>query len=150
MYMKACGDSVSSSSMKMTEGWNHGTDEAKRCTDFQVGVLKNHSPLNHLHHDTPLEYGILAGLGILEHYNLDKKDEENATVSMEVTRTAACNFSTGNPWIAIVKVNGLFLSLTFFADALNICTRNSALKETVDAKFSSGELRREHLNGRYG
>lgn len=82
---------------------------------------------------------------------MDKKDEENATGLMEVTRTAACNFAAGNPWIVIVKVNGLFLSLTIFTDALNICTRNSVIStETVEDQSSCGKLRREHLNGKYG
>ena len=55
---------------------------------------------------------------------------------MEVTRTAACNFATGNPWIVIVEVNELFLSLTFFADALNICTRNSVVSTKRDSRRS--------------
>lgn len=83
---------------------------------------------------------------------MDKKDEENATGLMEVTRTAACNFAVGNPWIVIVKVNGLFLSLTIFTDALNICTRNSVISTKRDSRRSifCGKLRREHLNGKYG
>lgn len=56
---------------------------------------------------------MLSWLAILDHYNLDKKDEKNTTGSMEVTRTAAGNFGTGNPWIVVVKANRLFLSLTF-------------------------------------
>lgn len=62
--------------------------------------------------------------------------EKNATGSMGFTRTAACNFATGNPWIVIVEVNGLFLSLTFFADALNMCTRNSVISIKRDNRRS--------------
>jgi len=87
-------------------------------------------------HDTPLEYDILAGLAILEHYNLDKKDEKNATGSVEVTGRSACNFATRNPWIVIVKINGLFLSITFFAAALNISTRTSVISTKRNSRRS--------------
>lgn len=76
------------------------------------------------------------GRGITETLQPGQKGWQNATGSMEVTRTAACNFTSGNPQIVILRVNGLFLSLTFFADAPNICTRNSIINTKRDNTWS--------------